>query len=253
MARIISNGIDFSGTNLITPECYSTEERVIGCWVNGKPLYQRTYEGGTIPASSNLDIPIDVTNVDEIFISKAVTYSTTQGFSLILNDVIPTYAQHSKRIYLSKSASKIVIDNGDTDNFYDKTYVTVIYTKTTDTAGSGIWTPQGLPAVHYSEQEHIVGTWIDGSTLYEKTIEVNSDGNNAWTQVFNDQTADIVSFEGYVLYANGEYGSANYYAANNAYCRSLVYDSRHRLQVYPVNSVTASSKIYMTIRYTKSA
>ena len=49
-------------------------------------------------------------------------------------------------------------------------YLTMQYTKTTDTAGSGKWTPQGVPAIHYSTDEQVIGTWIDGSTLYEKTI-----------------------------------------------------------------------------------
>ena len=47
--------------------------------------------------------------------------------------------------------------------------ITIQYTKTTDTAGSGTWTPQGVPAVHYSTAEHVIGTWVDGKTLYEKT------------------------------------------------------------------------------------
>ena len=171
MGQIRRNKIIYGGGDaLIQPVIYSTEERCIGVWADGKPLYERTYIGGTIPASSNLDIPIDTTNVDEIFISKAVTYSSTQGYSLILNDVIPTYAAHSKRIYISKSASKIVIDNGDTDNFYDRTYVTIIYTKTTDTAGDGDWSPLGIPAVHYSYNEQVVGTWVDGSTIYQKSF-----------------------------------------------------------------------------------
>ena len=53
-------------------------------------------------------------------------------------------------------------------NFLE-TYITVWYTKTTDTAGSGSYTTLGVPAVHYSTDEQVVGTWIDGKTLYQKT------------------------------------------------------------------------------------
>ena len=49
-------------------------------------------------------------------------------------------------------------------------HITIQYTKTTDQPGSGTWTPQGVPAVHYSTDEQVVGTWTDGSTIYEKTI-----------------------------------------------------------------------------------
>ena len=37
-------------------------------------------------------------------------------------------------------------------------------------AESGTWIPQGAPAIHYFSNEHVIGTWLDGSTLYEKTI-----------------------------------------------------------------------------------
>ena len=186
------------------PVIYSTDEREIGVWVDGKPLYERTYIGGTIPASSNLDISIDTTNVDEIFISKAITYSSTQGYSLILNDVIPTYSAHSKRIYINKNASKIVIDNGDTDNFYDRTYVTVIYTKTTDAAGSGTWTPQGVPAVHYSTDEQVIGTYL-GDTLCQKTIHnVSITSGIQWIDTGIDSTCKIIETKGVLFKSGGD-------------------------------------------------
>ena len=66
----------------------------------------------------------------------------------------------------------------------DRVVFTLIYTKTTDTAGSGQWTPQGVPAHHYSEDEQVVGTWIDGSTVYEKVIDLGTNTNidyQSWT------------------------------------------------------------------------
>ena len=67
------------------------------------------------------------------------------------------------------------VDNGYIQLFNSRGYAnnitgfTLQYTKTTDTAGSGTWTPQGVPAKHYSTEEKVIGTWIDGSTIYEKT------------------------------------------------------------------------------------
>ena len=113
------------GINYITPECYSTEEREVGCWVDGKPLYQKSVAtGGSVPSGATL-----------------------------IQRIVQTE------------------------------YDTLLYTKTTDTAGSGTWTPQGVPTHHYSTDEHIVGTYL-GETLYEKTWDFDSDitiPSSVWT------------------------------------------------------------------------
>ena len=45
---VLLNGNKISGgINYITPECYSTEEREVGCWTDGKPLYQKTWDFGS--------------------------------------------------------------------------------------------------------------------------------------------------------------------------------------------------------------
>ena len=52
-------------------------------------------------------------------------------------------------------------------------YITLQYTKTTDIAGSGDWNTDGVPTVHYSTNEQVIGTWFD-KPLYEKTIIKNN-------------------------------------------------------------------------------
>lgn len=49
-------------------------------------------------------------------------------------------------------------------------YITLLYTKAIDTPGSGTWTTDGTYAHHYSTSEKVIGTWIDGKPLYEKTF-----------------------------------------------------------------------------------
>lgn len=41
-------------------------------------------------------------------------------------------------------------------------------------------------AAHYSTSEHVAGTWVDGKTLYQKTIVTNAQvalSDNSWTTV----------------------------------------------------------------------
>lgn len=142
------------GINYITPECYSTEEREVGCWVDGKPLYQKSVAtGGSVPSGATL-----------------------------IQRIVQTE------------------------------YDTLLYTKTTDTAGSGTWTPSGIPAVHYSTEEHVIGTWIDGRTLYEKTITIAAlpSDTEAVEYTISNETINLLSYEGTVTFQSGNKGSLPY-------------------------------------------
>ena len=150
------------------PVCYSEEERVIGVWTDGKPLYQKTVTFEN-PSGRQDGVPHGIANVDYIFIENwhalRLAYNETiQGFEgsdttwwASVFNVTPTGV--SWRIGPGWACNFVVI--------------TFRYTKTTDTAGSGTWTPQGVPAHHYSTDEQVVGTWVDGSTIYEKTYNTN--------------------------------------------------------------------------------
>jgi hypothetical protein len=55
-----------------------------------------------------------------------------------------------------------------------KCVVTIQYTKTADVAGSSIYNTLGDLNVHYTTTEQVIGTWMDGKPLYQKTIELNN-------------------------------------------------------------------------------
>ena len=151
------------------PICYSEEEREIGVWTDGKPLYEKTI---TFPNPSGRQdfVAHGIADVDRIFVSdwharREAYEESVQGFEgtgsgywASVFDVSPTGV--SWRIGASWGCDSVII--------------TFRYTKTTDQAGSGTWTPQGVPAHHYSNNEQVVGTWIDGSTLYEQTLYFNN-------------------------------------------------------------------------------
>jgi hypothetical protein len=67
---------------------------------------------------------------------------------------------------------KLYVISSENVSVYTEAYVTIYYTKTTDTAGSGTWNGQGGLAHHYSTNETVIGTWIDGKPIYEKTVEI---------------------------------------------------------------------------------
>ena len=155
-----------SGADSFPPLIYSDEEREVGVWRDGKPLYQRTFH---VTATGNSDTDL-ATNIDHFFLVGNTYYGDTDKLS-------EQYIGSGVTAYCYLQTVQV---NGvwtlRLHNMHNNVltfWVTVRYTKTTDTPGSGTWTTQGALAHHYSTDEHIVGTWIDGKPLYEKVFDLN--------------------------------------------------------------------------------
>ena len=104
----------------------------------------------------------------------------------------------------------------------------------------------------YSTDEHVVGKWIDGSTLYEKTVDCGNMPNNTSKTVAHGITnlGKFVSVDGI---------SAN--TSNNTYPLPYVYSASDYIEVHvdSVNITIMTAKNYsaysgyVTLRYTKTS
>ena len=171
------------GSEKFTPiglgECYSTEERMVGCWTDGKPLYQKTWVTNNATTGSEVNIDVSSLNIDRCVDIFGEYTRITGGYTIQyeFNTFESTGANLFGWLRHSKTAGNItyfinlVTSNHETTNYQ---HITMRYTKTTDTAGSGAWTPSGMPAVHYSTSEQIIGTWVDGKTLYQATVIIDN-------------------------------------------------------------------------------
>ena len=238
------------------PVIYSTEEREIGVYADGKPLYQKT-----IISTSNLSrgainqIALGVTDIDAcVSVNGFASYGTNNTYiplpygdkdnSLIclmnINKASSLANVWVGSDYASPSTANLVI-------------ITLQYTKTTDTAGSGIWTPQGVPAHHYSTDEQVVGTWIDGSTLYEKTVYIPALPNNANIEYETD-LSNIVQrgFDGYLIFPSGNTSKLPYINAGNTNRVAIQFNANGKIQIFTQYDNSANSA-YITLRYTKSS
>lgn len=226
-------------TKAITPvslgDCYSTEERQVGCWINGKPLYKKTIELNTFSFSSSWQTIYTDSNIDYM-----AAVELTNGESLM-------YARLNFQFYQSNlqcaSTSSFTLANPR---------FTILYTKTTDTAGSGIWTPSGAYAEHYSETEHIVGTWIDGSTLYEKTFVQQLSGNTAHIDISAYNMKKAFIYGGFYDIGVTMQSLCEWIGAN-AYSWAHINTGSQYLYIDCYNSVASNSTIYVTVRYTKNS
>jgi hypothetical protein len=165
------NITDITGGNddRFQPVIYSEEEREIGVWVDGKPLYEKTIINSNpsytqVGSIYECNTSVDFSGVDYFMIVNATALNANST-----RPVNNTRTDITAMGYVSVGKSTNVIYTAFNTDVYTKLVFTLRYTKTTDTAGSGQWTPQGVPAHHYSENEQVIGTWINGKTLYEKT------------------------------------------------------------------------------------
>lgn len=164
-------------------DIYSLEERQVGVWTDGKPLYQKTVEINSLPSSTytTVNYAHNIGNVDKIvewkgygrFASGSVTEIPAMQFS-------NTGATALASFYGQVDATNISIMVGTDRSAMTATF-TIRYTKTTDVAGSGEYVPSGDKAVHYSTEEQVVGTWIDGSTIYEICATTDIPQTNLWS------------------------------------------------------------------------
>jgi len=158
------------GRYIYLPTIYSEEERQVGVWTDGKPLYQKTYRN--ISITNNADNIIDSNfGTDKNICTHDIEFRGISGnhrsdYNTSVNDTL--YSNNGQLMYYFNKS-------GSWSQLFDTADITLQYTKTTDQPGSGTWTPDGQLAHHYSTSEKIVGTWIDGSTVYERTIDFGSD------------------------------------------------------------------------------
>lgn len=160
---------------------YSEEEECIGVHTDGKPLYRKVIRGTYSTSGTAMTVPNGNANVEQYirlegFVNSAanvnVPFNTYNGTS--------TYVLAWGRTVNASPSDSILLSCYNTI-FTNRPFIIIIeYTKTTDAPNS--FTPDMITkgkaiiaaAPHYdnySEEEIIIGKYIDGKPLYRKVIE----------------------------------------------------------------------------------
>lgn len=135
MALLMLNGTPYGSANFENKIKYSTEEQVIGTWIDGKPLYQKTFINVSLPNASST-INHGIANIDNIFIDYTASYmhqTSYEGYRY----PITFYAHQSGGYPITVAVNEtnfIMYGSNGWDNWnFD---ITVKYTKTTDGGNS---------------------------------------------------------------------------------------------------------------------
>ena len=238
-------------------DLYSTDEQLIGRWIDGKPLYQKIIIGtlpncvteGTVVSKNDQH---NIANVDLIFIEHAFVkdfadWPSTSTLTRILPYTLNAGSQ------MKVSIGRTVVQYANAAKTYNGSTVYSIarYTKINDSIMSI------TDGNEYSLDEQVVGKWIDGSPLYQKTIDLGVLPNNSTKDVPHgiSNIKEVCSFNGAV------YGFAGgvYYALplpNVGTYNQYTYDIAFNIKGSNLTVVTQSDRTWLegsvTIRYTKN-
>ena len=235
-----------------SPVIYSEEEREIGVWIDGKPIYKKVIifsEPIQVTYTSIFNTTIDSSDIENI-ISAIGIHADGTNYGDMLAD--PTISGHTI----------IGLQTSRNNNYANVKKLILEYTKISDSPGSGTWTPSGVPAVHYSTEEHVIGKWIDGITdVYEKIIELPS---SSFPTASNHAIDTAIGETVYVLHIDGMYwfrdGIRRTFGSILIQANGTI-DNGYSVQVSIVNNNTirltssydrSSAEGYVKIQYLKS-
>lgn len=251
-----------TGGVIYLPTIYSEEEREVGVWHGGKPLYQKTYVINALPSSAGYqDHSLGLSDIDikHSFGDLKWATGTTRPFGVIgLDRNSPTSWYTANQITYSIENNSFIRIIVGTDRRAVSGTITIQYTKTTDTAGSGTWTPSGANAVHYDGNEKVIGTWF-GETLYEKTFHLSnksiSVGKNIIVSASDLSSLSIDkvigTVNGCITLSGGTYVINIPYGMGATSYATADYDSAEGIRVWRGGSAFTANDIYLTIQYTK--
>lgn len=249
------------GTKIPRESIYSTSEKVVGCWTDGRPVYQKTFIG-TMPTvttdGSFVHGFVSVgSSVNEFIHLNAMMKTTNNLFAPLerdsntLNGLVQAYVSGLGNSYTTSSdRNKIRITNSAVNFSGYTVYITAQYTKTTDSANSFNY---GDPN-EYSTTEKIVGTWVDGKTLYQKTISCGALPNNTVKSVAHNisNLNKVIEISGYSVNPNASPKTYTPINVSNQYWSIYTSVTPTNIQILTNSDLSGQTETYVTIKYTKS-
>lgn len=116
---------------VVAGDVYSTDERVVGTWIDGKPLYEKTVDCGSLPNATFKDVNHGISNINSVISVSGCAYSSVSGNTLPLPFVGSYLSNVNDSIKIVVKSSVISIT--DMIDYSGLTaFVNIRYTKTTD-------------------------------------------------------------------------------------------------------------------------
>lgn len=151
---------------------YSTTEQVVGKWTDGRPVYSKTVSASSINIPTNRVYSLGITGVSTLVKASGTLKSGTTSWAVPYNmTTIGASSTDCADVFNDNGTITLHLGNGyPTGSTAYTVNITVLYTKTSDAANSFNYASEN----DYSTSETIVGTWLNGEKIYQKTIQTTS-------------------------------------------------------------------------------
>lgn len=120
-----------------TADVYSTAEQTVGTWVDGKPIYRKTYVVTSPSSGTSTEVDTSGLNIDTLVYIFGMfnSGSGTGSFEAPIPYVEPYDLQNSSiNVFYLHDDSKIYVRKSSANMALASFHITVEYTKTTDVA-----------------------------------------------------------------------------------------------------------------------
>ena len=225
-------------------EVYSTSEIQVGV-LNGKPLYRKIVNVGNFPNATTKKVEHGLSNIEDIITCKLIGKTSTSYSESNYNGA------GIRSCYTDKSYVYIVTNSNQSEVVG---YVILDYTKTTDTANSPKVPTQAL--VEYSTNEKLVGYWIDGKAIYEKTVSIAPlPTASATKEVAHgiSNLGEIISISGFARNPSTNVRIPLPFASSGVSGISVAVVNNTSIQVAPGTDRSSFTIAYVTLRYTNTS
>ena len=232
---------------------YSEEEQLIGQWVDGKPIYRKIIQlTETISLGYSNWISTGYVMKDMIPISVRAIYYDNNG-----ENNTPPLA-----FYILNNILQLMSYRNGTQLITPNHYLVIEYTKTTDTSidkkeivANGI-NMQLYDGTHYSEDELLIGQWIDGKPLYRKVVPFTYPAGSTYYEG-DIKAIDVTDVEniwisdGWLDQGNDISHLNNYYTSS-CYCYTSIHKSNDKWYIYARQMGFNNRNAVAIINYTKT-
>ena len=243
-------------------DLYSTDEKIVGCWIDGKPVYQKVLTSTTSTSSDIKFVSVGTgISVDKFISIDAMLYdgagnipfsgvnAAESSFGATLTGIRVTGLNNIDGVHPNTVGIKTNVSLWQGDPII----VIVKYTKTTDAANSFKYGSE----TDYSTDEKIVGTWIDGKPLYQKTIDCGALPNATSKEIAHGISNFDICATIFGIAKNPTSGGVIPLPlvqndGNNAMDISL-FCNQTNIYIVTTSDRSSVTKSYVTIQYTKAS
>lgn len=106
---------------------YSTTEQVIGTWTDGRPIYRKVIECGSLPNTSNKDVAHNIQNLGVTIKCNGMAVRTSDSRAITIPDSTP-----SAEIICGVTNTNVYITTNNDRSSFNNSFLILEYTKTTD-------------------------------------------------------------------------------------------------------------------------